>query len=242
MIERFSRPSPRVERALDVARASHDGAVRKGTRIPYIEHPVSVALLLEEHGYDEDLVVAGLLHDTVEDTKYDNPDVQQRFSRLAGNGRLPCPSDLVTFRDAFLQFLCDEFGRTVFDLVLAVTERKNDGGVPLDWLERKRQQLERLADASPAEAALKAADALHNIESTLNDIRSLGLGVLDRFRGGSLIVWHYSAIAELAGLQMAGDDPLAARVREAARQLCDTVESLRSKPRQPLRYPEPKVC
>jgi hypothetical protein len=178
----------------------------------------------------------------VEDTKYDNPEVQQRFSRLAGDERLPCPAAPMAFREAFLTFLSDEFGPTVLELVLAVSERKNDGGVPLDWLERKREQLERLAGASPAEAALKAADALHNIESTLHDIRRLGLGVLDRFRGGSLIVWHYSAIAELAGQQMDDDAPLAARVRDAARQLCDTVESLRAKPREPLRYPAPRVC
>lgn len=242
MIERFSRPSPRVARALDVATVAHHGAVRKGTQVPYIEHPVSVALLLESHGYQEDLVVAGLLHDTVEDTKYENADVQQRFSELAGNQRLPCPAAPMAFRDAFLEFLSEEFGPTVLDLVLAVTERKNDGGVPLDWLGRKQEQLERLARASPAEAALKAADAVHNIESTLQDIRALGLGVLDRFRGGSLIVWHYSAIAELACQQMDDHSPLATRVRDSARQLCDAVESLRPRAREPLRYPAPRVC
>lgn len=241
MIERFARPSARIERALDVARLSHEGAVRKGTAIPYIEHPVCVALLLEAHGYREDLVVAGLLHDTVEDTRYDNPDLQLRLSRLAG-GRLPCPSSPMAFRSAFLGFLSDEFGQEVLELVLAVSERKNDGGKPLDWLERKRDQLGKLAEATPDEAALKAADAVHNIESTVEDIRLLGLGVLDRFRGGSLIVWHYSAIAELASQQMADGSPLATRVRDAARRLCDTVESLRPKPREPARYPPPRVC
>jgi hypothetical protein len=242
MIDRFARPSPRIERALDVARVSHEGAVRKGTTIPYIEHPVGVALLLESHGYPEDLVVAGLLHDTVEDTKYGSPEVQQRLSRIAGGNRLPCPSAAMEFRRAFLTFLSDEFGRGVLDLVLAVTEQKNDGGVALDWLERKRQQLSHLAEASPAEAALKAADATHNIESTLKDVRAYGLGVLDRFRGGSLIVWHYSAIAELAGRQMASEEPLAIRVREAARQLSETIESLRPHPTTPVPYPPPRIC
>jgi hypothetical protein len=242
MIERFSRPSPRVERALGVARLSHEGAVRKGTAIPYIEHPVSVAVLLEGYGYSEDLVVAGLLHDTVEDTKYDHVEVQERLNRFAGDGHLPCPAAPLAFRDAFLDFIADEFGHGVLELVLAVSERKNDGGVPLDWLERKREQLEKLSGASPEEAALKAADAVHNIETTLTDIRRLGLGVLDRFRGGSLIVWHYSAIADLASQKMPAGAPLAARVRDAARELGSTVQSLRAKPAEPLRYPPPTVC
>ena len=242
MIERFSRPSPRIQRALDVARLSHQGAFRKGTGIPYIEHPVSVAVLLESHGYPENLVVAGLLHDTVEDTKYDSDAAQRGLSELAGRNRLPCPAEAMAFREAFLAFLRDEFGPDVLELVLAVSERKNDGGVPLDWLERKRQQLDKLAEASPAEAALKAADAIHNIESTLVDIRRLGLGVLDRFRGGSLIVWHYSAIAELASEQMDRNSPLAIRVRESARQLGQTVQSLRAEPKTAPRYPAPRVC
>jgi hypothetical protein len=241
MIERFTRPSPRVERALGVARLSHQDAVRKGTAIPYIEHPVNVALLLESYGYVEDLVVAGLLHDTVEDTRYDSPEVQERLNRFAGADRLRVPAPAMAFRDAFLQFLSDEFGRGVLDLVLAVTEKKNDGGVTLDWLERKRQQLERLASASPDEAALKAADAVHNIETTLTDVRRLGLGVLDRFRGGSLTAWHYSAIAELASRQMPRDAPLAARVRDAAGQLADAVRSLRPRTNAAPCYPPPEV-
>jgi hypothetical protein len=242
MIERFSRPSPRIERALGVARLSHEGALRKGTSIPYLEHPVSVAVLLETYGYAEDLVVAGLLHDTVEDTKYDSQEVQRRLNRYVGDGRLPCPAAPLAFRDAFLDYLSDEFGRGVLDLVLAVTERKNDGGVPLDWLERKREQLDRLCGASPDQAALKAADAVHNIETTLADIRRLGLGVLDRFRGGSLTVWHYSAIAHLASQQMPAGAPLAARVCDAAQQLCDTVQALRPKSADPIKYPPPTVC
>lgn len=241
MIDRFSRPSPRIARALEVACLAHEGAVRKGTPTPYIEHPVSVAVLLESHGYSEDLVVAGLLHDTVEDTKYDNDGLQARLSRLAGGERLPCPASAMEFRRAFLGFLADEFGHEVLDLVLAVSERKNDGGIPLDWLERKRQQLEKLADASHEQAALKAADALHNVESTLRDLRHLGLGVLDRFRGGSLLVWHYSAIAELAGRQMPTGSPLAVKLRDATQALCNAVASLRPKPGEELRYPPPRV-
>ena len=130
------------------------------------------------------------------------PEFQRRLGEAAGRGRLPVPADAWAFRSAFLEFLPAEFGRTVFDLVMAVTEAKNDGKPPRDWLERKKEQLGRLTAATPDEAALKAADALHNIECTLRDLRRAGLGVLDRFRGGALVAWHYSAIAQLTSERM----------------------------------------
>ena len=227
MIEDFVRPTARIRRALEIARVAHAGAVRKGTPAPYIEHPVAVARILETHAYPEDLVVAGLLHDTVEDTRYGSAELQVRLSAEAGQGRLPHPAEATAFRAAFLRFLQDEFGQEVFRLVLAVSETKNDGGVPLDWLERKRGGLDKLAVAAPDEAALKAADALHNIESTVADITRLGLGVLDRFRGGPLVPWHYSAIAQLAAERLPRDARLSLLLTQAAAELCSLVHRLR---------------
>lgn len=54
-------------RALAFAQAAHAGQVRKFTGEPYIVHPVSVAALLRGRGCDDELVAAGLLHDTIED-------------------------------------------------------------------------------------------------------------------------------------------------------------------------------
>jgi hypothetical protein len=215
--------------------------MRKGTEVPYIHHPVAVARILEDHGYGEHLVAAGLLHDTVEDAKYGNLEFQQRLSAAAGRGRLTVPADAWAFRSAFLEFMTDEFGRRVFDLVMAVTETKNDGKQPRDWLERKKEQLNRLTMASPDEAALKAADALHNIECTLRDVRQLGLGVLDRFRGGALTVWHYSAVAHLSSERLPAGEPLAVAVRDAAEQFSATVRELRPASGAPPAYPPPVV-
>src|SRR5437870_3730227 len=57
-----------VERAIEVAAQAHRGQVRKGTDIPYISHPYAVGLLLARAGLPVELVAAGILHDTVEDT------------------------------------------------------------------------------------------------------------------------------------------------------------------------------
>ena len=53
--------------------------LRKGTRFPYIVHPVRVAWILERHGYDEEIVAAGLLHDTLEDTDVTPAEIVDRF-------------------------------------------------------------------------------------------------------------------------------------------------------------------
>lgn len=57
-----------VERALRVAFAAHEGQVRKGRDpVPYVLHPVHVAIMLARLGMDEAVVQAGVLHDVVED-------------------------------------------------------------------------------------------------------------------------------------------------------------------------------
>ncbi|BAM46461.1 HD domain-containing protein [Amphibacillus xylanus] len=55
-------------RAISYAAVKHDGQKRKVSKEPYIAHPYRVAMLLKEHDCDQDLVIAGLLHDVVEDT------------------------------------------------------------------------------------------------------------------------------------------------------------------------------
>ena len=58
---------PRFERALLFATRKHAGQTRKATAVPYIAHLLSVAGLVLEAGGDEDLAIAALLHDVVED-------------------------------------------------------------------------------------------------------------------------------------------------------------------------------
>ncbi len=52
---------------------------------PMIIHPISVGMLLEEYGYDERVVVAGYLHDVVEDTKYTIEDIKREFGDEIAN-------------------------------------------------------------------------------------------------------------------------------------------------------------
>ena len=65
--------------AIEVAARAHRGHCRKGTPIPYIVHPLAVSKILIDAGCPEDVVVAGILHDTVEDTPVSLDEIRQGF-------------------------------------------------------------------------------------------------------------------------------------------------------------------
>jgi (p)ppGpp synthase/HD superfamily hydrolase len=70
---------PVSKRALAVAAAAHRGQQRKGSGRPFIVHPVGVARLLVEAGCGDEIVAAGLLHDTLEDTRLTLEDLHRFF-------------------------------------------------------------------------------------------------------------------------------------------------------------------
>jgi len=67
-----------LERAFLVAKEAHAGQLRKSGE-DYITHPVAVAAILAEFGLNEAVVIAALLHDTVEDTTYSLPQLRKDF-------------------------------------------------------------------------------------------------------------------------------------------------------------------
>jgi len=69
-IEAAAAESELIAKALELAERAHAGQTRNGSGgMAYIHHPVAVAELLAEHGFDEATVAAALLHDVVEDSE-----------------------------------------------------------------------------------------------------------------------------------------------------------------------------
>ncbi len=133
--------SPALERALRLAAQGHEGQVRKGSPVPYIEHPMAVAMILDRAGFDEEVVVAGLLHDLVEDTSITLDEIRS------------------------------EFGDSVAETVAACSEIKLDShGRKRPWAHRKRDHLETLKSATLATKAVILADKLHNLASIALDL------------------------------------------------------------------------
>ena len=89
--------SQRVFQAIEFATKAHTGQFRKGTKVPYILHPLGVAKILIEAGCSEDVVVAGILHDTVEDSSTGIDDIRRDFgegiARLVEGASEPDKSD-----------------------------------------------------------------------------------------------------------------------------------------------------
>ncbi len=74
--------NPRFEKALAFAAQAH-GAVkqeRKGTDFPYIAHPIRVAEILDRFEYNEDVIMAGFLHDTIEDANVTADEISEAFT------------------------------------------------------------------------------------------------------------------------------------------------------------------
>ena len=141
--------SDRINHALAFAAKHHDQQVRKGTRLPYLTHPANVAIILTRYGQDDDTVVAGILHDVIEDCVRDGFTREMLESRIA-----------------------DKFTPDVLDTVLAVTHRKYDNdGVELSSEERKDDYLERLVHANTRARWVCAADKVHNASTILSDLK-----------------------------------------------------------------------
>jgi len=65
--------------AIALAAKAHHGQYRKGTSLPYLLHPLGVAKILIESGADDEVVAAGVLHDTVEDAGVSLAEIRELF-------------------------------------------------------------------------------------------------------------------------------------------------------------------
>lgn len=84
-IEVMAMNADKLMRAITYATKRHEGQTRKIDGIPYIVHPYRVAMLLKSMGYSDDIVIAGLLHDVVEDTDGTIIEISNLFGKSVAN-------------------------------------------------------------------------------------------------------------------------------------------------------------
>ena len=183
--------SSRLEQALRFAAVGHQGQVRRSSGVPYVEHVVAVAWILDRAGFDEDVVIAGLLHELVEDTSATLPDVEQQF------------------------------GRVVAELVAHCSEVKTDDqGWKRPWIDRKSDHLAALREAPAGARAIVLADKLHNLISIDIDLREVA-GCNEFHASRDQVLWYYHAIIAVCVGDSADSrlQQVAARCREALEEI-----------------------
>ena len=131
----------KIEQAIRAAAVLHDGQYRKGPHpFPYVTHCISVGMLLIDYTADESVIVAGILHDTLEDTDY-------------------------TYEE-----LCNDFGQEVADLVLSVThitkqdEKKRHSTT---WEQKMFLYTTKIKENGTKTALIAASDKIHNMRSMI---------------------------------------------------------------------------
>ena len=162
----------RIERAMIFAAEAHDGQKRKGKNRSYVLHLMEAAVTVSMMTDDEDVIIAALLHDTLEDT-----------NTTAGQ-------------------ILERFGERVAALVGAESEdKREDRPRGETWRIRKEEALQTLK-AAPREAKLVAlGDKLSNVREMARDHKRIGEAVWDQFnqKDKSQHEWYYrSMLAILA--------------------------------------------
>jgi (p)ppGpp synthase/HD superfamily hydrolase len=129
----------------------HQKQTRKGKDVAYITHPLTVGMILANIQAGEDVIVAGILHDTIEDS--------------------------VAEKKGTAEMLAERFGSEVARLVVSVTEPNKN----LPWEERKKEALQHIPHFDHDALLVKSADVISNTSELIDDYRRDGDTVFLRF-------------------------------------------------------------
>ena len=157
-----------INKALETAFECHKNQKRKADNAPYIIHILDVVrLLMSEPSASENVIVAGILHDTLEDTTYT------------------------------AEQLKDDFGSDILELVLFATEKEKDNTTSkeqkrLTWKLRKQHTIDLCQAATEDQLLITLADKLSNLKSIHDDMVIIGDKIWSYFNAPKAdIYWYY---------------------------------------------------
>jgi len=152
----------KIQKAIKFAAKTHQvyqDQKRKGKLIPYITHPLTAGLILSLAGAKEDVIVAGILHDTIEDSTKEKKVTPKMVE--------------------------ERFGKNVTKLVMSVTEKKEySNGKEIPWNIRKDEALEHIKKFSQNSVLVKSGDVLSNGTELIDDYAREGEKIFERFNVG----------------------------------------------------------
>ena len=146
--------SYRIEQALRAATILHKDQVRKGSiPMPYVSHVFAVAMIMADYTDDEDVIVATLLHDTIEDTDYTADELET------------------------------DFGGRVREIVESLSEPEDERDNNLSWLAQKKQYVKQLKKAGDEALLICAADKIHNMRAIVEEYFDDHKRFMSEFKG-----------------------------------------------------------
>lgn len=191
----------KIQKAIKFATKTHEiyqKQKRKGKDVAYIIHPLTVGIILAHAGANEDVICAGILHDTIEDS--------------------------IEERKVNLKMIEDFFGENIAKLVLALTEEDKS----LPWEERKRIAKEHIKDFSNDATLVKSADIIANTRELIEDYKKDGEEVFAKFNAPKeKIIKNYLETIE-ALIKKWPENPLIDELNLISKELCriDNASSL----------------
>jgi (p)ppGpp synthase/HD superfamily hydrolase len=160
--------SRRFVEAVDFAIRAHGDQTRKGGDVPYVSHLLAVAALIFEAGGDEDMAIAGLLHDALEDTATTSTDIESRF------------------------------GRRVASIVEGCTDTEENPKPRWRPRKERYLTHLRAPETTLDVLIVSRADKLHNAQSMLREVRELGAGFWTRFNAGAAEqLWYLGELIDV---------------------------------------------
>lgn len=160
----------KLEEAVTFATNMHSGQTRKITNLPYILHPMETAVIVSTLTKNEDLIIASILHDVIEDTPATEEDVRNLF------------------------------GERILSLIKSETENKRNTLPPeKTWRIRKEESLAVLRCATHEEQILWLADKLSNVRSMAEHYMIVGDKIFEEFheKRKSEHEWYYRTILDI---------------------------------------------
>ena len=177
--------SEQIQKAIRFATKVHQGQRRKGKDVPYVTHPLTVGLILARVTEDENIIAAGILHDTIEDCKPYGSVTEELLEKM--------------------------FNSDVARMVSDVTEQDKTN----PWMERKMAALLHIKSMEHDSLLVKTADVLHNLKELNDDIAEKGDSAFDSFNASKpeTITRYQKLLFELE--KAWSDNPLLNDLKEA---------------------------
>jgi len=177
----------RLSTAIRFAAYAHQDEFRKGTTIPYIVHPLDVVSILLKNGGSEDLVIAGVLHDVLEDTPHSRKEIRKNFGDSVGT-----LVEGASESEALTKGISNE-------------EKKKT------WKLRKTERIKKVKTSGRELRLLICAYKLANIRDLLGDLHTQGEGVWEKFNSSKQEqAWYYREMASAMASPKGGDADISA--------------------------------